>query len=512
MIEQGNLERINMDYNGLQVATLDETLEEAIAARGGRPVVASADEPAGTDAFLDRLARDDIAVLLLTEPGQIRTLFGRAAATDRLEALLDSVRQMAVGSAGPACTDIWRNHHLSVDYEPDGTGGEALVAGMARLAGYLVNKKRTAVDGGVDTAYWQRIDMRWHFDSDPYHTRGESAFLKACRRESTEYTPIWLLRQAGRYQRAYRELKSDLDFLDMCKTPELTAEITLMAAERLGVDAAILFADILPLLQPMGLHLEYVKGQGPVIHNPIRSGGAVDQIEEAGPESQHFVYEAIRMTLPALPPHIPLIGFSGAPFTLAAYAIEGQSSRDFRHLKTFMYSDPGAWHAFMEKLARAVTSYLNEQIEAGVHAVQLFDSWVGCLSPDDYRTYVLPHTGYVFSHLRPGVPSIHFGVGTGALLELMREAGGDVIGLDWRVDLAEAWQGLEYDVAVQGNLDPLILFASPDEIRKRAAAILHKAAGRPGHIFNLGHGILPGTPEDHVIALVDAVHELGSAR
>ena len=512
MIEQVKPERMDMDYNGLQVATLDESLVQAIAARGGKPVVSGADDTEGVDAFLDRLAREDIAVLLLTEPGHIRALFDRAAATGRLEALLDTVRQVAVGSAGSACTDIWRSHHLSVDFEPDGTGGEALVAGMARLAGYLVNKKRTAVDCGVDTSYWQRIDMRWHFESDPYGTRGESAFLRACRREPTEYTPIWLLRQAGRYQRAYRELKSDLDFLDMCKTPELTAEITLMAVERLGVDAAILFADILPLLQPMGLHLEYVAGQGPVIRNPIRSAGAVDQLEEAGPESQHYVYEAIRMALPALPPHIPLIGFSGAPFTLAAYAIEGQSSRDFRHLKTFMYTDPGAWHAFMAKLARAVTAYLNEQIEAGVHAVQLFDSWVGCLSPDDYRTYVLPHTGYVFSHLNPGVPSIHFGVGTGSLLGLMREAGGDVIGLDWRVDLADAWHGLEYDVAVQGNLDPLILFSSPDLIRECAAAVLHKAAGRSGHIFNLGHGILPGTPEDHVIALVDAVHDLGSAR
>ncbi len=501
-----------MDYNGLQVATLDESLEDAIDARGGKPLVARADDTDRVDAFLDGLAREDIAVLLLTEPEHIRALFGRAAATGRVEALMDSVRQMAVGSASPACSDIWRNHHLSVDYEPDGTGGEALVSGMSRLAGYLVNKKRTAVDGGVDTSYWQRIDMRWHFESDPYGTQGESVFLKACRRERTGHTPVWLLRQAGRYQRAYRELKSDLDFLDMCKTPELTAEITLMAVERIGVDAAIIFADILPLLQPMGFRLEYVKGQGPVIHNPIRSGRAVDQLEEAGPESQHYVYEAIRMALPALPPHIPLIGFSGAPFTLAAYAIEGQSTRDFRHLKTFMYSDPGAWHAFMAKLARAVTAYLNEQIEAGVQAIQLFDSWVGCLSPDDYRTYVLPHTGYIFSHLHPGVPTIHFGVGTGSLLDLMREAGGDVIGLDWRVDLAEAWQSMEYDVAVQGNLDPLILFASPDVIRKQAAAILHKAAGRPGHVFNLGHGILPGTPEDHVIALVDTVHELGSGR
>ncbi len=503
---------MNMDYNGLQIATLDASLCDAIGSLRGKPMVADSGDTDDMDAFLDTLAREDIAVLLFTKPEHIRALFGRAAATGRVETLLDSIRQMAVGSASPACTEIWRSHHLSVDYEPDSTGGDALVTGMARLAGYLVNKRRTAVDGGVDTSYWQRIDMRWHFESDPYGTRGESAFLKACRLEPSDYTPIWLLRQAGRYQRAYRELKSDMNFLDMCKTPELTAEITLMAVERLGVDAAIIFADLLPLLQPLGFQLEYVTGQGPVIHNPIRSGRAVDQLEEAGPESQHFVYEAIRMALPALPPHIPLIGFAGAPFTLAAYAIEGRSSRNFIHLKRFMYSDPGAWHAFMAKLARAVAGYLNEQIEAGVHAVQLFDSWVGCLSPDDYRTFVLPHTGYIFSHLHPGVPTIHFGVGTGSLLELMREAGGDVIGLDWRVDLADAWQGLEYNVAVQGNLDPLILFASPDVIRKQAAAILHKAAGRPGHVFNLGHGILPGTPEDHVIALVDAVHELGSVR
>ena len=501
-----------MDYNGLQVATLDNTLSDAIGARGGKPLVPRTDDTESLDAFLENLVRDDIAVLLLTEPEQVRALFGRASATGCVDALLGAVRQIAVGSAGPSCTDIWRSYHLSVDFEPDGTGGEALVSDMARLAAYLVNKKRTAVDGGVDTSNWQRIDMRWHFESDPYGTRGESPFLRACRRKPTEYTPIWLLRQAGRYQRAYRELKSDLDFLDMCKTPELTTEITLMAVERLGVDAAILFADILPLLQPMGFNLEYVKGQGPVIHNPIRAAGAVDQLEEAGPESQHFVYEAIRMALPALPPHVPLIGFSGAPFTLAAYAIEGQSSRDFKHVKTFMYSEPQAWHAFMAKLAKTVVAYLNEQIAAGVHAVQLFDSWAGCLSPDDYRTYVLPHTGYVFSHLRPGVPSIHFGVCTGSLLALMREAGGEVIGLDWRVDLAEAWQSLEHDVAVQGNLDPLVLFSSPEVIRQHAEAVLHKAGGRPGHVFNLGHGILPGTPEDHVIALVDAVHELGSAR
>ncbi len=500
-----------MDYNGLKVATSDESLRERIGACGGIPVAFRVEDPQSADAFLDSLAGEDLAVLLLTEPAQIRALCDRAAATARFEYLLDAVSRMAVGSAGPDCTELWRSRGLSVDYEPDGPGGQTLVSGMARLAEYLVDRKRTARACGVDTACWRRIDMRWPAERAVSGARAESAFLRACRRESTDYTPIWLLRQAGRYQRAYRELKSGMDFLDMCKTPERTAEITLMAVERLGVDAAILFADLLPLLQPMGLQLEYVAGQGPVIHNPIRSARAVEKLADAAPESQHFVYEAIGMVLPALPPHIPLIGFAGAPFTLAAYAIEGQSSRDFRLVKTFMHSDQGAWHAFMARLARTVTAYLNRQIEAGVHAVQLFDSWVGCLSPDDYRTFVLPHTRYVFSHLPPDVPAIHFGVGTGALLDLMREAGGSVIGLDWRVDLAEAWRNLGHDAAVQGNLDPIILFSSTESIRKYAAAILRKAAGRPGHIFNLGHGILPGTPEDHVIALVDAVHELGSA-
>lgn len=499
-----------MYYNGLTVATLDESLQGTISSLGGEPVVAVTSDQNSIDAVLDSLSGGKIAVLLLTHPEHILALLDRAAAINRIDALRDSVRQIAVGSASRECTVLWRSHKLSVDYEPDGAGSDTLVAGMARLAGYLVSKKRTAVDCGVDTSLWKRIDMRWDLGKESHGRRENSTFLKACRGESTEYTPIWLLRQAGRYQRTYRELKSNMNFLDMCKTPELTAEITLMAVERLGVDAAILFADILPLLQPMGFQLEYITGQGPVIHNPIRTAKAVDQLEETLAASQHYVYDAVHLVLPALPPHIPLIGFSGAPFTLAAYAIEGSSSKDFRHLKTFMYSDPGAWHAFMGKLARAIVGYLNAQIEAGVHAVQLFDSWVGCLSTDDYKTFVLPHSQYIFSHLHPGVPTIHFGTGTGSLLELMRNAGGDVIGLDWRVDLADAWRTLDYKVAIQGNLDPLILFAPQKVIREKAEAILCKAAGRPGHVFNLGHGILPGTPEDHVIALVDTVHQLGN--
>ncbi len=336
----------------------------------------------------------------------------------------------------------------------------------------------------------------------------EPVFLRACRREPTEYTPVWLLRQAGRYQKAYREIRAKTDFLTMCKTPELTAEITLMARERLGVDAAILFADLLPILEPMGLHLEYVKGEGPVIHNPLRSATDIDQIKEAPPDSQNFVYEAIRLIRRALPAPVALIGFAGAPFTLASYAIEGGASKDYRQVKALMYSDAGAWNALMEKLSRTVVGYLNAQIDAGAQAIQIFDSWVGCLSPDDYRTYVLPHMRSLFAGLKPGPPTIHFGVNTTALLGLMREAGGTVIGLDWRVDLAEVWAQLGHSVAVQGNLDPITLFAKPEVFIPQAQAILRKADHRPGHIFNLGHGILPETPEDHVIALVDAVHTL----
>jgi uroporphyrinogen decarboxylase len=280
-----------------------------------------------------------------------------------------------------------------------------------------------------------------------------------------------------------------------------------MAVDRLQVDAAIIFSDLLLILLPMGIDLEYSKGEGPVIHRPVRSGKDVDVLSDAEPESLQYVYDAIRIARRSLAPEIPLIGFAGLPFTLASYVIEGGGSRTYQYTKMMMYRDPGAWHALLDKLSRAIVGYVNEQISAGAQAIQLFDSWVGCLSPDDYREFVLPHYKFVFENIAPGAPIIHFGTGTSSLLELMKVAGGDVIGLDWRVDLAEAWSSLG-DVAVQGNLDPIVLFAKPREIRKRAEEILRKAAERPGHIFNLGHGILPGTPVEHVIELIDAVHEM----
>jgi len=335
--------------------------------------------------------------------------------------------------------------------------------------------------------------------------------MRACRREPVPYTPIWLMRQAGRYMREYREVRAKTTFLELCKTPELAAEVTVMAVERLGVDAAVIFADILLILEPMGVDLEFAEGEGPVIHNPVRKAGDVERLREVDDvNALEFVYEAIRQTRRALKPDIPLIGFCGAPFTLASYLIEGGGSKNYVHTKRLMYDDAGAWHAMMSLIARALAKYLNAQIEAGAQAVQLFDSWVGCLSPDDYREFVLPHTREVIRNVTPGIPVIHFGTGTAALLELMRQAGGDVIGLDWRVRLDDGWQRIGHDVAVMGNLDPVALFARPDNLRARAKHILDQAGERPGHIFNLGHGILPETPVDNVIALVDMVHEMSA--
>src|SRR5215212_7928875 len=336
----------------------------------------------------------------------------------------------------------------------------------------------------------------------------DSPFMRACRREQTPYTPVWLMRQAGRYMKEYREVRARHSFLEMCKQPEVASEVTVYAAHRLNVDAAIIFADILLIIEPMGLELEFAKGEGPVIHNPVRSAADVERVREVEDVSSlDYVYEAIRVTRRELRPNIPLIGFCGAPFTLASYVCEGGGSKNYINTKRLMYTDAGAWHELMSRIARALSQYLNAQVDAGAQAVQIFDSWVGALSPDDYREYVLPHTREVIEHVKPGVPVIHFGTGTGSLLELQKEAGGDVIGLDWRVRLDEAWQRLG-DVAVQGNFDSIALFTNPEVVRQRAKDVLDQAANRPGHIFNLGHGILPETPVENVVALVEAVHEL----
>lgn len=337
-----------------------------------------------------------------------------------------------------------------------------------------------------------------------------SRFMKAARCEPTDTTPIWIMRQAGRYLPEYMSVRSKVTFIELCKTPALAAEVTLSAQRVLGVDAAILFADLLPMLEPMGIDLEYAKGEGPVIHNPIQSAAEVDRLRELEDvNSMDFVFEAVRQIRRALPADIPLLGFAGAPFTLASYAIEGGGSKNYVRTKSLMYSDEGAWRALMQRLANSLVRYLNAQIEAGCQAVQLFDSWAGCLSPDDYRAYVLPYTRQVVSGITPGVPVINFLTGNPALLPLLRETGGQVFGLDWRINLADGWKTVGYDVGVQGNLDPVSLMADQATLKRRAQAILSAAGGRPGHIFNLGHGVFPEVPPENVKALVKMVHELG---
>ena len=340
-----------------------------------------------------------------------------------------------------------------------------------------------------------------------------SVFLKACRREPVPYTPVWLMRQAGRYMKDYRALREKVPFIELCKNKDLAAEITVTAQKTLGVDAAIIFSDILLIVEPMGLSLNYLKGDGPSIRKTIRSAQDVEAIPEIEPqESLGFVLDAIRLARKTLPKDIPLIGFAGAPFTLASYMIEGGPSKDFEQTKRFMYADQGAWKAFMEKIARATAKYLEAQIQAGVQAVQIFDSWVGCLEPSEYEEYVLPYTAQTIRRLGSKVPAIHFGTGTSGFLELMAKAGGDVIGVDHRIPLDEAWKRIGYDRAIQGNLDPLALCSSKENLPSHVETILKYAAGRPGHIFNLGHGVLPETPLENVIELVDLVHELSKKK
>ena len=336
----------------------------------------------------------------------------------------------------------------------------------------------------------------------------ESRFLKACRREAVDATPVWFMRQAGRYMAEYRAIREKHTLLEIVKQPELAAEVTLQPVRAFNVDAAILFADILLPLQPMGVDFEFVKGEGPAIHTPVRTQADVDALRPLHPEETlAHVMDAIRILRAELV-NTPLIGFSGAPFTVASYMIEGGPSRDYKTTKLMMYSAPEIWHAFMDKLSTALAEYLTAQIHAGAQAVQLFDSWVGALSPADFEAFVLPYSKKVLDAAHAtGVPAINFGTSTATLLPLMRQAGGDVIGLDWRVPLDSGWQTIGHDRAVQGNLDPVALFAPIPEMKKRIHDVLRRAEGRPGHIFNVGHGILQHTPEDNVKAAVEIIHE-----
>ena len=339
-----------------------------------------------------------------------------------------------------------------------------------------------------------------------------SVFLDACRGKPTPYTPVWLMRQAGRYQASYRAIREKVSFLELCRDPDLCAQVAVQAVDDLGVDAAIVFADILLVLEPLGIGFEFTKDDGPRIAKPVRVAADVDRVSPSidANASLGYVMESVRRTKRALAGRVPLIGFSGAPFTLASYVIEGGGSRDYAQTKRFMYADEGAWHELMTRLADAVAAYLVAQIDAGAEAVQLFDSWIGALGPDDYARYVQPHVASVFRKIGDRVPTIHFGTGNPALYPLMKEAGGHVIGLDQRADLGATWRALG-DVAVQGNMDPIALLAPREVMFRKADAVLAAAGRRPGHVFNHGHGVVPQVDPQQARALVDHVHE-ASAR
>ncbi len=337
-------------------------------------------------------------------------------------------------------------------------------------------------------------------------------FLKACRREPVDVTPVWFMRQAGRYMPEYRAIREKYTLLEIVRQPELAAEVTLQPVRAFDVDAAILFADILLPLEPLGINFHFAKGEGPVIENPLRTWDDLHRLRPLVPEeSLPHVLEAIRLVRRELDGKKPLIGFTGAPFTVASYVIEGGPSRDYRTTKGMMYAAPDLWHAFMDKLSDALAAYIMAQIQAGAQAVQMFDSWVGGLNPQDYETFVLPYSRKVLQVAQStGVPVIHFGTNTTTLLPLMKQAGGDVIGLDWRIPLDDGWRIVGEDRAVQGNLDPVALFAPLDVLRDKVHDVLRRAQGRPGHIFNLGHGILQHTPPAHVKAVVDFVREFSA--
>jgi uroporphyrinogen decarboxylase len=340
-----------------------------------------------------------------------------------------------------------------------------------------------------------------------------SIFVRACKSQPVERTPVWFMRQAGRYMAEYRAVRKQHSLLEICKKPSLAAEVTVTAAEALGVDAAIIFADLLLPLEVMGLPFHFAAGEGPVIEKPIRTKEDVTRLTTDRAADLAYVSEAVALVAKHFRDKVPVIGFCGAPFTLASYMIEGGGSRNYVHAKSMMYNFPAAWDELMRKLVAVTSAYASEQVRAGADVIQIFDSWVGCLSADDFRLFALPYVTDLVKKLRKtGAPIIYFGTDSATLLPAMKETGAEVIGLDWRIPLDEGWKALDHGCGVQGNLDPVLLFASWNETKSRAEDILRRAAGRPGHIFNLGHGILPETPFENVRNLARFVQEHSASR
>ena len=455
------------------------------------------------------IVRGERDCLLFTSAHQAVNLLRIATALDCESDLRSALQSMVVASIGPTTSEMLQHLDIPIDLEPEHPKMGHLVQASAEKGPRILKAKRFARSPRPN----MNDDVK-KGPTDPLQASlHESCFMKACYRQPSDVTPVWLMRQAGRYMAEYRAVREKVSFLELCKNSALCAEVMVTAVEKLGVDAAIIFSDLLPILEPMGFQLEFTTGDGPVIHNPIRTPKDVDRVRLLGNmDALQFVPDTVRATRASLPTKIPVIGFSGSPFTLASYMIEGGGSRNYIHTKTLMYTDPVAWKVLMSKLVDSIALYLNSQIAAGAQCVQLFDSWAGCLSPNEYRTRILPHMHQLLDSIVPGVPVINFATGNPMLTSLLRGDSRTVVGLDWRVPLDVGWDMAGNDRAVQGNLDPIVLFADLETIRDQVHYVLSQASGRPGHIFNLGHGILPGTPVDNVIALVDMVHELSDRR
>lgn len=504
--EWGSINQLNV---GLQeYGRTNPSLTAGLEARGANVVSVSVyqwalpEDRGPLEANIDRMIAGEVDVAMFTSANQITNLLTTAEEKGVASELREAMRQIVIASVGPTTSEHLRSEDLPVDVEPVHPKMGPLVSAAADRSHEILQRKQT-VNAMLSGPTSDPRD-----EQAPWYN---SPFMKACRLEPTDVTPVWLMRQAGRYMAEYRDVRAKTTFLELCKNPQLCSEVMCTAVNKLGVDAAIIFSDLLPILEPMGLDLEFAKGEGPVIHNPVRDITDVDRVLELEEvDSLHFVMETVSQTRADLPADMPLIGFAGSPFTLASYAIEGGSSRTYLHTKTLMYRDEGAWSELMNRLARSVTRYLTAQIHAGAQCVQLFDSWAGALSVADYRRYALPYTSQIIAGLPKGVPVINFATGNPCLLPLLAEGGGNVIGVDWRIPLDEAWKTIGYDRGVQGNLEPLVLLSDRDTIRQRAKEVLDQAAGRPGHIFNLGHGVVQQTPVENAIALVDAVHELSA--
>lgn len=487
------------------------------------------DDIAPLQANIQRLITGQIDIAMFTSAQQVVHLLQVAEIMGCRSAVVGALNEIVVASIGPTTSERLQEFGLPVTLEPDQGKMARLVSAAAKYwheqlastsqparATTLVSERslpRPEILAKISSELSATIlDHRQQaevaaagFTEQPWY---DGPFLRACRREPTPVTPVWLMRQAGRYMQEYQEVRAQHTFLELCKNPQLCSEVMCTAVAKLGVDAAIIFSDLLPILEPLGFELSFGPGHGPKIHNPIEQASDIERVRPlADMQALEFVTDTVRFTRRDLPSHLPVIGFAGAPFTLASYCIEGGGSRNFQRTKRLMYNDPIAWHELMTRLTDSVIVYLNAQVVAGAGCLQIFDSWVGALSPADYEVYVLPHVCRLVQGLARNVPVINFGTGNPQLLPYYAAAGPAVVGVDWRIELDQAWQWIGPEFAVQGNLDPLVLLGSRENIRQQVSRILQQAANRPGHIFNLGHGIVPETPVDHAVALVDMVHQ-----